>query len=316
MPKISLIITTFNRPRLLPRAVASAQRAGHDLEVIVVDDGSTDETATVCQTLSGIRYVRLDRNQGVAGARNVGLLECTGDYIAFLDDDDVRLPGSLDRQLRLLENNAEAGFVAGGVQLADQQNVPTGEVAIPRASSGDLFWQILGLNLFLLPASVLVRKSCFFEIGIFNKDLAGIDDWDLWTRIAELRPVVIDEQPVSVYRSATPESGQGSSDTARHLFAAMKHQRQLLTLPRAAAAPASLRRAVRRRLKRNISDTLSWRAAEHLPRGFFRFAAANFFTALRVSPLWAARPTHLRVFYRSWTNQLNGRSPARITSAG
>jgi glycosyltransferase involved in cell wall biosynthesis len=302
MAKVSLIITTFNRPHLLPRAVESAKRAGQDVEVIVVDDASEDETANVCRTLPGITYIRLDRNQGVAGARNIGLLECTGDYIAFLDDDDVRLPGSLDHQLALLEDAAEAGFVASAVQLADQESVPTGEVAIPRARSGDLFWQILELNLFLLPASVLVRKSCFFEVGIFNQSLAGIDDWDMWTRIAELRSVVIDDRPVSIYRSATPESRQGSSNLSKHLFAAVRHQRQLLALPRAAAAPASLRRAACRKLKRNISDTLSWRAAEHLPRGFFRFAAANFFTALRVSPLWAARPTHLRVLYRSWTN--------------
>ena len=163
---------------------------------------------------------------------------------------------------------------------------------------------------------MLVRKSCFFEVGIFNNCLAGIDDWDMWTRIAELRPVVIDDRPVSVYRCATPESGQGSSDLARHLFAAVKHQRQLLTLPRAAAASVALRRAVRKNLKRRVSDTLSWRAAENLPRGYFRFAAANFFTALRVSPLWAARPTHLRVLYSSWVDQLKRPKPGRATSVG
>src|SRR2546423_1124586 len=224
MAKISLIITTFNRPHLLPRAVESAQRAGKDVEVIVVDDGSTDETANVCRTLRGITYVRVDRNQGVAGARNIGLLECTGDYVAFLDDDDLRLPDSLDHQLTLLEDAAEAGFVASAVQLADHEGIPTGELAMPRASSGDVFWQILELNLFLLPASVLVRKSCFFEVGIFNKSLAGIDDWDMWTRIAELHPVVIDDHSVGVYRCATAGSGQGSSDLAKHLFAAVKHQ--------------------------------------------------------------------------------------------
>jgi hypothetical protein len=316
MARVSLIITTFNRPHMLPRAVESAQRAGRDIEVIVVDDGSKDETASVCRTLTGIKYLRLDRNQGVAGARNIGLLECTGDYIAFLDDDDVRLPGSLDYQLELLEDNAEAGFVASAVQLADDQGIPTEEFASPRASSGDVFWQILELDLFLSPASVLVRKACFFEVGIFNKSLAGIDDWDMWARIAELRPVVIDNRAVSVYRCATPDSGQGSSNSAKHLFAAVKHQKQLLALPRAAAAPWALRRTLRKNLKRRIADTLSWRAAEHLPRGFVRFAAANFLTALRISPLWAARPTHLEVLFRSWVHQLRTRSAQGTTSVG
>src|SRR5215216_1867359 len=131
MPRVSVIIPTFDRPHLLPRAVESALRAGTDVEVIVVDDASTDNTANVCAQLQGIKYIRLDRNQGVAGARNIGLLESTADFIAFLDDDDRRLPGSLDHQVELLMNNPEAGFVAGGVILADQQGVPTGEVAVP-----------------------------------------------------------------------------------------------------------------------------------------------------------------------------------------
>ena len=82
MAKVSLIIPTFNRPHLLPRAVESAQRAGRDVEVIVVDDASSDGTASVCASLHDIKYLRVDRNQGVAGARNVGLLESSGDFIA------------------------------------------------------------------------------------------------------------------------------------------------------------------------------------------------------------------------------------------
>ncbi|MDQ2856330.1 MAG: glycosyltransferase family 2 protein [Acidobacteriota bacterium] len=299
MSKVSIIIPTFNRPHLLPRAVESAFGAGSDVEVIVVDDASSDGTAKVCAGLPGVKYVRLDRNQGVAGARNVGLMESRGDFIAFLDDDDLRLPGSLDYQLSLLEAEPEAGFVAGGVLLADQHCVPTGIVAFPRAESGDLFWRVLELDLHLIPGSVLVRKSCFFEIGIFNRHLAGIDDWDMWTRIAEVRPILVDHQEVCIYRSATPASGQGSSTLARHLHAAVKHQTRLLSLPRAQGAPAWRRRAVRQITRRRVADTLSWRAAEELPRGAFRFAAANFFVALRLSPQWAARPAHLRVLWQS-----------------
>lgn len=317
MAKVSLIIPTFNRPHLLPRAVESALGAGRDVEVIVVDDGSVDETARVCRALRGIKYARLDRNQGVAGARNIGLLESTGDYIAFLDDDDLRLPGSLEHQLALLEGAPESGLVASAVLLGDEQCVPTGEGAAPRAESGDVFWQVLELNLFLLPTSVLVRRSCFFEVGLFNRRLAGIDDWDMWARIAELRPFLIDDRPVSIYRAPTPGSGQGSSALARHLHAAFKHQATLLTLPRVRAAPKQLRRAVRASLRRRISDTLSWRAAEQLPRGHLFFAASNFLTALRICPWWAARPTHLGVLWRSSAAQLRRRRGGpEATTAG
>lgn len=299
MNKVSLIIPTFNRPQLLARAVDSAQRAGSNVEVIVVDDASSDDTANVCAALTGIKYVRLDRNQGVAGARNVGLLESSGDFIAFLDDDDLRVPESLDHQVALLAASPEAGFVASGVLLADQDCVPTGEVAVPKGQSGDLFWRVLQLDLHVIPGSVLVRRECFLEVGIFNPHLAGIDDWDMWTRIAERRPIVVDQTPVCIYRVAAPGSGQGSSNLGRHLYAAVKHQKRLFSLPRVQAAPAAQQRKVRQSTKRRIADTLSWRAAEALPRGSFSFAVSNFLIALRLSPLWAARPTHLRVLWRS-----------------
>jgi GT2 family glycosyltransferase len=309
MARVSLIIPTFARPHLLPRAVESAFKSARDVEVIVVDDASRDETARVCASLPNIKYVRLDRNQGVAGARNVGVLESTGEFIAFLDDDDLRIAGSLDYQLSLFEEMPEAGFVAGGVRLADQDCVPTGGNAFVRPERGDLFWKILELSVHLIPGSVVVRKSCFRSVGLFNRRLAGIDDWDMWVRISELYPLLVDPQPVCVYRCATPASDQGSSALARHLHAAVKHQARLLSLPRAQAASLSQRRAVRKNTRRRVADTLTWRAAEELPRGAVSFAARNFFTSVRLSPLWALRPTHLQVLCRSL------RSPQKIAPA-
>src|SRR2546422_9360127 len=110
MSLTSIIITTHDRPQLLGRAVQSARAAGTSIEVIVVDDASTDETARVCRTLSA-HYVRVERNQQVAGARNIGLLASCGEYVTFLDDDDQRLPNSLDDQVRLLEADRQAGLI-------------------------------------------------------------------------------------------------------------------------------------------------------------------------------------------------------------
>ena len=314
MARVSLIIPTFARPHLLPRAVESAFESARDVEVIVVDDASRDETARVCATLGNIKYVRLDRNQGVAGARNAGLLESTSEFVAFLDDDDLRIPGSLDFQLSLFEEMPDAGFVGGGVLLADQDCVPTGQSALVRPERGDLFWKILELSVHLIPGSVVVRKACFRAIGLFNRRLAGIDDWDMWVRIAEVFPVLVDQQPVCIYRCATPASGQGSSALAHHLHAAVKHQNRLLSLPRARAASPLQRRAVRRNTRRRIADTLTWRAAEELPRGAFRFAAQNFFTSVRLSPLWALRPTHLQVLCRNLRPTKGSRAQADAQS--
>jgi glycosyltransferase involved in cell wall biosynthesis len=160
MPSVSIIIPTFNRPQLLPRAVESARAPGTDVEIIVVDDASQDETAAVCSQLVGIKYIRLERNQGVAGARNLEILASTAEFVAFLDDDDLRLPGSLDLQITKLAADDRVGFVCGAMLIADQNYRPTGEVSSPPTGAQDAFWQLLELDFPLMPLSVVIRKQC------------------------------------------------------------------------------------------------------------------------------------------------------------
>src|SRR5438045_2001096 len=102
MPQVSIVITTYNRAQLLQRAIESARQAGSDLEMIVVDDCSTDETPEVCAKLRDIRYVRLNANGGLANTRNTGIAESSSELVTFLDDDDLRLPNLLDKQLQAL----------------------------------------------------------------------------------------------------------------------------------------------------------------------------------------------------------------------
>ena len=290
MPAISVIIPTHDRPRLLPRAVESAASAGTDVEVIVVDDASVDETAAVCRELPGIRYIRMDRNQGVAGARNVGLIASEGKYVAFLDDDDLRLPGSLDLQASALEANPDAGFVCGATIMAEQDYRETGETIKPRQQSGDVFWDILELDFPVMPLGTLIRKECFFRTGLLKKALNGIDDWDIFTRIAELYPVIIIDQPVGIYRQPTASSGQGSSARATQLRRAARHQLELLKLPRVQAVTLNEQRRIRRRTINRIADSLLWNAAQRLPHGEFDLVWTNTATALRLNPLRAIRP--------------------------
>jgi len=291
MPAISVIIPTHSRPHLLTRAVESARAAGTRVEIIVVDDASTDETAAVCKSLTGIKCIRLERNQGVAGARNVGILASVGKYVAFLDDDDLRLPGSLDVQAIALDANPEAGFVCGAMMMADQNYRPTGEIFLPRHSEGDVFWELLELDFPIMPLSSLIRKECFLRIGLLDPCLSGIDDWDVFVRIAELYPVLVINQPMGLYRRPTPSSAQGSSSQAAQLRHAARRQMQLLRLPRAMAAGPSKRREIRRRTVNRISDTLLWNAARSLPEGEYRFVWANVLAALQLNPLRAVRPS-------------------------
>ena len=290
MPSVSVIIPTHSRPRLLPRAVESARAAGTDVEVVVVDDASRDETAEVCRKLAGVRVVRLERNQGVAGARNVGLLASSADYVAFLDDDDLRLPGSLDLQREELAADPRAGLACGAMLMADQSYRPTGEVCAANHPGGDAFWELLELAFPVMPLAALIRRDSFLRVGLLGRDLGGIDDWDIFVRIAEHYPVLVTDRPVGVYRRPTPSSGQGSSAQAAQLRRAARHQLQLLGLPRARAASAARRRAARRRALNRIADALLWSGARQVPRKEFGFACANILAALRLNPLRAARP--------------------------
>ncbi|MEK6334547.1 MAG: glycosyltransferase family A protein [Acidobacteriota bacterium] len=289
MPTVSIIIPTHNRPQLLPRAVESARRAGTDVEIIVVDDASVDETAEICRGLKDITYVRLERNQGVAGSRNVGILKSTGRYLAFLDDDDLRLPGSLDLQSAALDANPEAGFGCGAMIMADQDYQPTGEVFLP-GTSGDVFWDLLELDFPVMLLSTLIRKESLLRVGLLNRKLTGIDDWDILTRIAEICPVLVIEEPMGIYRKPTPSSAQGSSSQSAQLRRAARHQLKLLKLPRAREAGAGRRRATRRRAVNRIADTLLYSAARCFARGEYGAVCDNIVGALRLSPLRAARP--------------------------
>src|SRR5258708_17094704 len=246
MPSASIVIPTYNRPQLLRSAVESARAAGTDVEIIVVDDASTEETASVCRELSDLKYIRLERNQGVAGARNVGILASSSEFIAFLDDDDLRLPGSLDLQTAALAAAPEPGFVCGSMLLADQSYRLTGEVSSAAHPSGDVFWPLLELDFPVMPLSVVIRKTCFLRVGLLNPSLCGIDDWDILVRIAELYPAMTMDAPVGIYRQPTPSSGQGSSVQSAQLYRAAQHQMRLFGLPRGMSARESQLQAISR----------------------------------------------------------------------
>jgi len=289
MPSVSIIIPTHNRPHLLPRAVESARAAGTDVEIIVVDDASTDETASVCKTLRGIKYVRLERNQRVAGARNVGLLASCGEYVTFLDDDDLRLPNSLDEQVRFLKADKQAGLIYGQAILGDGAGQPTNQVYPLACPQGDAFWDLLGQN-FIPCGSAVFRRSCLNRIGLLDGDLPGLDDWDLWLRIAELYPILALAKPVMIWRRSTPVSEQGTSRAADIVSQGVRQFRnRWLKLPRATNAPAKMRRLAWQRFSANMSAHLVWEAMRSLRLGDVGQATRNIFALAHLGPLVMVR---------------------------
>jgi hypothetical protein len=273
VPRISVITTTRCRPDQLLRSVTSAQRAGTDVEVVVVDDASTDRTAEVCRALSGIRYVRSELNQGVAGARNIGILESTGDYLAFLDDDDERLPGSLDWQAEMLDRQPELGLVYGRTYVGDEECRPLPQPPHPvECPQGDVFWELLSRNVICVQ-SVLFRRSCLSRVGMMDAGISGVDDIDLWIRIAERYSVAAIEEPVATWRGSTPDSSQGSSRLDLLIKLVWRtHQRKWMRLPRALAASDAQRRAINQAFRDSLSDVLLCTALSMLPEGHRLYA--------------------------------------------
>jgi glycosyltransferase involved in cell wall biosynthesis len=288
-PKASIIITTHNRPHLLPRAVASARAAGSDVEIVVVDDASSDETAEVCQNLSSINYVRVERNQRVAGARNIGMVASHGEYLSFLDDDDTRLANSLDAQLETLDREPQVGLIYGRAIFANQDGAPGTQSYPHECPAGDVFWKLLSRN-FIPCGSTLFRRSCLTRVGLLDDSIPGLDDWDLWIRIAEIYPVASADTPVATWRRSTPGSGQGTSNAADLVsMSVQKFRNSWMKLPRASAATSKIRKDAWRRFSENMAEHLIWESARALRGGELRRPFKNLSILPWLHPLTIAR---------------------------
>jgi glycosyltransferase involved in cell wall biosynthesis len=301
MPEISLIITTHNRPQMLARAIESARKATRgEVEVVVVDDASTDETARLCRSIPYITYVRAERNQRVAGARNLGILASRGEFLSFLDDDDVRLPRSLDRQLAALASAPRAGFIYGQAILSKQDGAVVDDCYPACCPQGDIFFRLLAQN-FIPCGSVVFRRACLSRVGLLDDALAGIDDWDLWLRIAALYPVIAVEQPVIGWRKSTPVSGQGTSRAWEIVDLSTRQFRESwLALPRLAEISASKRRESLRLFSENMAGHLLWETWRAFAAGEVKIACRNMLGGMRLHPAAmirvAARRTSLHFF--------------------
>jgi glycosyltransferase involved in cell wall biosynthesis len=297
---------------MLPLAIESAKNAGGNPEVIVVDNGSTDETPEVCRTISGIRYIRLDPNVQQARARNAGIETSTGEFLVFLDDDDIRLPGSLDAQINLLESDPSLGFVYGPVLIGDSKNcVPTGEVSLAQCPEGDLFWALLERP-FIHLHSVVARKKLIEEAGRFNPELVGAEDWMLMIRLAERGFVRAVEAPVAVYRMFERQSGQTSSNRLRMCRVSAIGQAQALTLPRALEAPLTKRKQVRQLCLDMLSMELIAESRANWSNGLVRSALRHFAGALRINPRRALTLRAFKwLFFSPWNSAKLAALPER-----
>lgn len=190
---ISVIIPAHNRAHTLPRALDSvlAQTRPAD-EVILVDDGSTDDTAALLQThYPTVRYLH-QPNQGVSAARNSGIRVARGDWIALLDSDDAWLPHKLACQARQLDSGAplihsDEIWIRNGVRVNPMKK--------HAKSGGWIYQQCLPLCA-ISPSAALLRRDLFERIGLFDDTLPACEDYDFWLRVCARHPVVYIDEPL------------------------------------------------------------------------------------------------------------------------
>ncbi|MDT7809637.1 MAG: hypothetical protein QOJ70_3450 [Acidobacteriota bacterium] len=199
---VSVVIPTYNLAPLLSGAVASARaQEWPELEIIVVDDGSTDETPEVIGRLAAegdLRWFRQE-NAGAAVARNRGISEARGEWVAFLDADDFWLPGKLAAQFEELERRPSAVFSYTDVTLRSASGSES-DLACG-TTERSLLPQMLAGNMFATPTA-LVRRACFDEVGLFDARLRTGEDWDMWLRLAAHFECVRVARSLTVVRAA------------------------------------------------------------------------------------------------------------------
>jgi len=189
MPKISVILPTYNRGNLLPRAIQSVlNQTYQDFELILVDDGSMDNTEEVVKSFGkekGIVYLKHKKNRGAPAARNTGIKVAKGEYIAFQDSDDEWLPDKIEKQIKIFEHSEKiVGVVYSGFwKIKDDRKIYIPSKGIAK-KEGSILKGLLWENFVGLPTA-MVRVEVFNKMGTFDELLPQLQDWELWIRFSK-----------------------------------------------------------------------------------------------------------------------------------
>jgi Glycosyl transferase family 2 len=260
LPLVSVVIPTHNRADLLDAAlhsVANQEGIGtdFDLEILVIDDGSTDRTPDLVRSYPEVHYYRGEESRGTSAARNRGVTEARGQYIAFLDDDDTWLPWKLKRQIAVLERDAQVGVVYG-------QEIKRGDESVsvwPDLRDGRTGWmhRSLLISCPVNSSSTVVRKVVFDHAGLFDESLPSWEDYDMWLRIACHWRFAFVPGPAVIYRV-------GYSGRFLSCVATGESERALRTVVDAALARLQAREPVSEDFRRRVEAAVVTRIAGQL----------------------------------------------------
>jgi glycosyltransferase involved in cell wall biosynthesis len=206
MPKVSVIIPTYKRTDYLKLTLENInQQTFRDFEVIVVDDGTPgDANLLLCNGFDNVRYVKIPNSGGPTAPRNEGLKMASGQYIAFVDDDDLWVEDKLQRQVDLLDKEPDFGLVHGYCAVIDSHSVETGEIAgrlrKPMQKHGEVFDSMVG-NFTVMMPTPLIRREIIDLVGGFNPSVpAALEDVEFFSHLAFYTKFYYIDEPLALYR--------------------------------------------------------------------------------------------------------------------
>jgi glycosyltransferase involved in cell wall biosynthesis len=224
-PKVSVIMNCHNCSKYLREALDSIyQQTFRDYEIIFWDNKSIDNSADIALSYGKpLRYFRGEDFLPLGAARNLAIEKAKGDYIAFLDCDDVWLPENLEKLVRLLDSNKKLGLVYSDSYITDKKGLRKKTCFnILRPFKGNVFNELF-LDNFIPLLTVMVRKNILYRVGIFNPIYEINEEYDLWLRIAENHPVDFIEQPLAKYRIHTGNVGKNVEAYVNESFQIMEY---------------------------------------------------------------------------------------------
>jgi glycosyltransferase involved in cell wall biosynthesis len=252
-PLVSVVIPCYNHGRFLREAIRSVLDQTYPaVEIVVVNDGSTDETNRVVAEFPTVRYVVQD-NRGLAAARNAGLARCRGDFVVFLDADDRLMPDAIQIGAAILRRDSALGFTAGHSRLISRDGVPQPTTNRAVENEGDPFAALLRRNVMRNPATVMFRRGAVDAVGGFARGVDACADYDLYLRISRNYPVMFHGAVVADYRKHGENMSDNSARMLREGLAVLRRQRPHLS---SRARQESYREGIRN-IRRYYGDLLT-----------------------------------------------------------
>jgi glycosyltransferase involved in cell wall biosynthesis len=278
--RVSLIIAAFNHARFLDAAIDSAlaQTLGA-VDVIVVDDGSTDDTPAVLARYAGRIRVLRQPNRGLAAARNAGLAAARGTYVAFLDADDVMAPTKLAAQLEVLERSPTIGWTYCDVLIetvATRATVTASERFGygARALDGWLFPELIHGN-FIPAIAPMIRRTALDAAGGFDERLTALEDWDMWLRLSLIAEARYTPAVLVTYRIRSGGMSEDRASMDRNRFCVLDKINR--TRPVALESLGNVGRRI-------IADTHNWLGKEAYASGDWSEARRRFAASVLTVP--------------------------------